>query len=195
MSLNNETYNYLESSKSLETVCAELVKNHKILTDTIMQFEQERHMYNETHKVDIIEIAVRDETLRSSRNEVDTLRATLQGVQGSLQEKVANLEMELANMHKEIDQQAGERACNVVKALIAKNADLELDYSFLPSEYLESIEEWWNEEDVESLELEKKEMIIKEYESLDKHYEHFGGSSHGDSEPDGDDDLFVPSED
>lgn len=79
-----------------------------------------------------------------------------------------------------------------MKALITNNVDLELDYSFLPPDYLESIDEWWNEEDVESLKPEEKEMIIKKYGSLENYYEHFGLSSHRDSEPDDDDALPEP---
>lgn len=99
-----------------------------------------------------------------------------------MQERVATLEKELAKTNKEIEQRVGLQACDVVKALLVQNADLDMDYSFLPFEYLESIKEWGNEEDIDPLEPKEKEWIIKQFGSLKEYYEHFEASSHSDSE-------------
>lgn len=98
-----------------------------------MHLEKVRHSRDERHTTSKKAIITRDEALRASRNKADLMLAELHSVRGSLQEKVTNLEKELAIMNKEIDQQARERACNVVKALIVKNVNLDLDYSFLPN--------------------------------------------------------------
>lgn len=85
----------------------------------------------------------KDQALQAAQDEIETLKNEVQRYQD---DKVAALQKELAKTNKEIKQQARLRAYNVVKLLLVNNANLELDYFFLPIEYLESIEEWWNEE-------------------------------------------------